>query len=338
MRSVSKTAFYEEDVSGLGVAKDSDDLLHYDLWKSEPGAELTETHYLGFNSPEHGIHGVGYLWYHPNLKMASGGVLVWQGFKRRSLEAEMWDVRMFMDDGFLKDDLWKYTMESGYAVETIAPLKAHRIRYACEETRCSFEIQHEALMPPIMHGSGLHFEQPMRTRGEVRINGTRYDVNATTMRDRSFGALRRERPEQKLPPLAWMNCAFSEKLAFGCTAFDDPAKDTQLAQLFPLPGGKALRGGWLCKDGVPSALVSASKVVCGRMPGSYYPTRVELTLVDQLGRTAEIVGHPIAGNHWATWYNIDADVTLMRWECDGQVGHGDYQEFLWPGYVRHFHP
>lgn len=336
MSSLRKKAFWEDDVPGFGKAEPADDFLHPELSLTEPGYALTETHYLGFNIPEHQIHGLGYLWYHPHLKTVMGGIAVWQGFKQHPLQSEIWDYVSYMSDECLKNDLWNYRLENGYTVTTLEPLAAHRIQYQNERLDNFVDVTLEALAPPVMLGTGMHFEQPMRTRGEIRLRGKSYTVDGTTVRDRSFGQLRREYLVP-LPPLAWMNAAFSADFSFGCTAFDDPAHQPEWLGSFTLPGNNPLRGGWVYRDGLLSKIVKASKRTVRRR-GSFYPDRVELTMVDERGRTLEILGQACAGAQWQTWHNMDSNVNLMRWECGGAVTHGDYQEFLWPEYVRQFHP
>lgn len=335
MSANTKLAFWEDHNEGLGQVTEADDLLHPELSKVEPGYQLSETHYLGFNVPEHAIHGVGYIWYHPHLKTLMGGISAWQGFKQHSLQSEIWDYVSYLSDECLKDDLWHYKLENSYEVTTIKPLTSHRIQYQNAAIDSWVDVSLEALTPPMVLATGRHFEQPMRTKGEVRLRGKTYTVNATTVRDRSFGQLRREYLVP-LPPLAWMNCGFSENLAFGCTAFDDPKKKPHWAGAFTLPNDNPLRGGWVYKDGVSSPVVKASKT-CNRRPGSFFPDKVELTITDALGRTLEITGQTISGVNWRTWHNMDSNMCTTRWECNGQVAHGDYQEFLWPEYIRQFH-
>lgn len=336
MSTVSKKAFWEVDVPGLGQAKESDDLLHPELSKSEPGHALTETQYLGFNIPEHDIHGIGYLWYHPNLRTVMGGIAVWQGFKRHPLQSEIWDYVSYLSDDCLRNDLWRYQLENGYKVTTLKPLIAHHVEYQNAASDSFVDVRFEALTPPVMLATGMHFEQPMRTWGEVRLRGRTYPVDGMTVRDRSFGQLRHEHRVPS-PPLAWMNGVFSADFAFGCTAFDDPAKSPEWAGAFRLPDDNPLRGGWIYRDGAVSRIVQASKSVVRRR-GSLYPDRVELNVVDDRGRSLEMTGRSCAGVNWQTWHNMDSNINLMRWECDNAVAYGDYQEFLWPEYIRLFHP
>jgi len=121
------------------------------------------------------------------------------------------------------------------------------------------------------------------------------------------------------------------------TAFDDPAKNPEWLGAFTLPENNALRAGWIHKDGRSTKIVQASKVTV-RKKGSLYADRVELTVVDDAGRTFDITGQSVAGVTWQTGHNMDSNINLTRWECDGAVTYGDYQEFLWPEYIRRFHP
>ncbi|WP_019873346.1 DUF7064 domain-containing protein [Sporichthya polymorpha] len=336
MSEDSKRAWWDETSPGLVQAQETDDFLRPDMTAREPDPTCTETHYFGFNVPEHQIHGLGYVWYHPNLKTVTGGIAVWQGFKDHPLQSEIWDYVTYMSDECLEKDFWHYRLQNGYEVTTIEPLRSHRIQYSSPATDSAVDVTLTAMAPPAMLGSGMHFEQPMRTRGTVRLRGVDYAVDGTTVRDRSFGQPRREHLVP-LPPLAWVNGAFSEDFAFGIMAFDDPARGPEWAGVLDLPGGNSLRTGWVRKDGVTAEVLSVSKRTV-RRPGSFYPDTVEMTVVDRLGRELEIVGATCAGVQWQTWHNMDSNICLTRWECEGQVTHGDCQEFLWPEYVRRFHP
>jgi hypothetical protein len=132
----------------------------------------------------------------------------------------------------------------------------------------------------------LHFEQPMKSSGQVRLRGKTFDVTGGTVRDRSFGQLRHDY-RIPLPPLAWMNAAFCNGFAFGCNAFDDPTRNPEWAGSLTLPENNPLRAGWICKDGRSTKIVQASKVTVLRK-GSIQLDHVELTVVDDTGRIFEI--------------------------------------------------
>lgn len=98
-------------------AEPSHDLLHRELTKVQPGAALTETQYLGFNIPEHGVHGLAYIWYHPNLKVVTGGVYAWTGIREHNFECEIFDFVTYMDDTCLEKDLPAMVQSSGQHLE-----------------------------------------------------------------------------------------------------------------------------------------------------------------------------------------------------------------------------
>jgi hypothetical protein len=187
-----------------------------------------------------------------------GGIAVWQGFKQHPLQSKIWDYVSYMRDDCLKNDLWRYRLENGHEDTTIEPLVSHRIQYENTASETHGGRHTRRADSPIMLGTGVRFEQPMRTTGEVCLRGKTFTVDGTTVRDRSFGQLRREY-QVPLRPLAWMNAASSENFAFSCTAFDDPTKGPEWAGAFSLLDENPLRGDWVFKDGVVSMIARASK-------------------------------------------------------------------------------
>src|SRR5271156_6103201 len=181
MSTLSKKAFWEAKNDGFGEATEAADLLPPLLSANEPGYALTETQYLGFNVPEHEIHAVGYLWYHPHLKTVSGGIAVWQGFKDHPLQSEIWDYVTYMSDECLKGDLWHYRMENSYEVTTVKPLSTHRIQYDSPASDSWVAVALEALAPPVMLDPTMHLEQPMKCSGQVRLRGKNFDVTGRTV-------------------------------------------------------------------------------------------------------------------------------------------------------------
>jgi len=142
---------------------------------------------------------------------------VWQVFKDHPLQSEVWDYVTYMSDECLKDNLWHYRMENSYEVTTVKPLSTHRIQYDNPASDSWVDVTLEAVAPTVMLDTNMHFEQPMKTSGQVRLRGNTFDVTGGTVRDRSFEQPRHEY-RVPLPPPAWMNASFSNGFAFCCTA------------------------------------------------------------------------------------------------------------------------
>src|ERR1700722_17867427 len=81
--------------SGFGHATSTDEYLH---GTGPVGDSLTETWYWGFFVPERRINCYAYCWVHPNLHVASCGLMIYEGIKAHHLEAELFDMPMFLSD------------------------------------------------------------------------------------------------------------------------------------------------------------------------------------------------------------------------------------------------
>mgnify|MGYP001617600960 CR=1 FL=1 len=64
--------FYIAQNSGFSQIGPQDDLLHPEINKLITADSATETQYFGFCVPQEKIHGLGYLWHHPNLGVVTG--------------------------------------------------------------------------------------------------------------------------------------------------------------------------------------------------------------------------------------------------------------------------
>ena len=333
MKESRKEEFWEQKNEGFAAADPSQDLLHRELCKTQPGAALTETQYLGFNIPEHNVHGLAYIWYHPNLKTVTGGAYAWTGIKEHNFECELFDFVTYMNDDCLAKDLWDYELENSYHVQTLEPLKRHRIRYNDPARGNRFDIHYEAIIPPMIQSSGQHLEQAMRTTGTITLRGKEYELKGTyTVRDRSWGALRAEK-HTSLMPLNWMTGILDETFAFGCTAFDTPEISPDAYPGLIVPGGQTVKGGWVWRDGEMVPILSAVKRTI-RDRRTLIPQIVEMTMTDAKGRDYKVRGTITAAANWRVWHNFDSWICQARWEYDGKVFHGDAQECHWSDFVH----
>jgi hypothetical protein len=328
---MSDQPFFLAHNEAIGEASPADDMLHPEQNRGIEGDSLTETQYLGFNIPEHSIHGLGYIWHHVNLRIITGGLMVWRGVKRFAVEAELFDVRGFLNDKALANDLHEVRLENSYAVRVIEPLKRLHMSYE-DGSRGNFvDLDYSAITPPVMFGDKKHFEQGLKVRGKLVLRGQEFEVNCRNVRDRSWGKLRPEAP-MSVPPVSWMTGCFGDDFIFNCNLMDHAGSNFQATGQFAVPVERALNGGWISRKGRITRIVKAHKQL-DRDPESFMPRSVTLRTTEEDGRETTMRGQLVAACPWAVWPNIHANISLMRWEMDGCIGHGDCQDVLWTDYV-----
>lgn len=331
---MSDQPFFLSANEGFSEASPQDDFLHPDKNKSVEGDSLTETQYLGFNVPEHNIHGLGYLWHHPNLGVVTGGLMVWQGIKPYSASAELFDMRDYHNDRVLANDLHEFRLDNSYSVKVIEPLKHLHMNYGDAKRNNHVDLDFTAVTPPVMFGDGNHFEQGLRVKGSLVLRGKEYQVNGFNVRDRSWGKLR---PEELMPvpPVSWMTGWFGEDFMFNCSLMDHAGSCPLSTGDFALPEERALTGGWVARDGQIRRIVKARKKV-DRDSKTLLPRSVTLGFTDDQGQEVEIIGKLKASCPWSVWSNVHSYISLMQWEMDGRVGNGDCQDVFWNDYVHHW--
>lgn len=124
-----------------------------------------------------------------------------------------------------------------------------------------------------------------------------------------------------------------ENFVFGCTAFDTPELSSDLYPGLVVPGGQNVKGGWVWQNGEMIPVLSAKKRTT-RDPRTLIPQTVEMEMVDAQGKTYAIKGTIVAAANWRTWHNFDSWICQARWEYDGKVFYGDFQECHWADFVH----
>ncbi|MGH9036263.1 MAG: DUF7064 domain-containing protein [Acidimicrobiia bacterium] len=330
----STSFFMNPQAAGFGPYTEADDLLHREMNSEVSDPSLTETQFLGFSVPEAGIHALNYLWVHPNRELLTGGVWVWQGIKRSQLSAELFDMRQFMDDEPIrKGDLIDYELPMGYRVKVLQPLEKIHIAYDDPSRDNAFDVTLTAVMPPAMIASGKHFDQAMRTEGQVVLRGRRHQVDGYTVRDRSWAEVRPEDP-RPVPPIHWVTGVFSDDFAFNMMGVDDPSTGPVWQEAFPQGGAlTAINRGWVWRDGELAGLESTSLATrWNRDTG--YPVAHTLQITDTKGRELSLNGTITASCSWAPWSNANMLISLCRWEYEGRTAWGDSQTATWTDFVQ----
>ncbi|MET0988868.1 MAG: hypothetical protein ABW034_26065 [Steroidobacteraceae bacterium] len=310
------------------------DLLHPEENAKVQHYACTETQYLGFSIPEADIHALNYIWHHPKMQTVMGGTLIFQGFKPMTLAAELIDMRQYMSDASLANDLHDYTLDNGYRARVLEPLKRFRVSYTDAQRNNAFDVELEAVMPLAMWSTGRHFEQACKTKGELLLRGKRYQFNGYTIRDRSWGEARME-DQARIPGTTWMTGTFSEHFAFNCNAIDHPDGNPLWKDSFRITGDDALLGGWVWANGKISPIVKARKVI-PRDRRTLFPTQVELAITTVDGGEYELQGKVKAACPFNPWMNCYTPICLVEWSCKGQVGWGEAQDIQWNDFVTEY--
>jgi hypothetical protein len=332
MTTETDRPFYASQNTGIGTVVPADDLLHPKLNSEVEADTATETQYFGFGVPGQQIHGMGYLWHHPNLQVVSGGVFVWKGHSRYMPDAEICDYRAFMRDTALAGDLHDYRLDNGYGVRVVEPLQTLHMSYEDTTRNNSVALDFNAIAPPVMYGDGRHFEQPMRVSGDLVLAGRHYDVNCYTIRDRSWGRSRTE-DHMSLPPITWTTGIFGDDFGFNCTVFDQAENNAQAAAAPTMPKENTVSGGWILRDGAVSRVVEVDKKI-RRDPQTGLPLEIDLRLTPEEGQPIEVHGTLEATFPWSCWPNMMLLLGQMRYECEGRVAYGDIQDGYWHDYLR----
>lgn len=307
----------------LGTYRSEDEDLHLGYQSKNSSFELNETQLFGFSVPEAGIHSMLYTWVHPNLNVISSGVFVAQGMRKYHGSADICDFRTYMSMDELSGSLVSYRTSAGYQVEMIEPGKKFRTRYEDSERNNFFDVYHTAAQPPCMWPNETHFDQVMRTEGEVIIRGVRYEVNGTHVRDRSWGETRSE-ALRAIPPLSWMSGVFDDGLSFLLVAHDDPDFDPIWRENFTVGSEDILKFGWVIIDGETKPIISVRKLT--QYDGDLFPTRVEMDIITQAGHELRIVGEIKGGFLFNAWHGTRWPICMTRWTCGHRSGWGEVQD------------
>lgn len=291
-------------------------------WPENAPFDLTETSYFGFNIPEERINAEIYYWYHPRLGVASGGIYIWQGIKPMQLAAEYFDYRLFMP---MPENIVDCEQPNGVRIDMLEPNRRFRVRFEDAQRDTRLDLELTAIMPLAVRARGGHFTQAMRTRGQLRLRGRDYVIDGHYTRDRSWGDPRREIPLD-MPPLGWTVGVFDDDFAFHLTAFDSPEHHPEWAEVYPnLKSGANHLWGYVWRDGELLAVRSVDQHVQREADG-IAPSAVTLRIEDTEGRHYDIRGHVEARLPRQAWENMMAFFSLTRWECEGRVGYGDWQD------------
>lgn len=331
---MSEGAFYTNQWGlQLRETTSADDFLHPELCSRIGKPNCVETQLLGFSIPEENIHSINWWRHHPNMGHLCGGTFVFQGIKRNFLESELCDFRTFMTDAALKNDLHSVTLDNGYHSEVIEPMKRHRITYSDPFRKNSYDIHYTAVAPAAaLAKSSGHFDQTMLAKGELYLRGKRFDVDALTIRDRTWGEVRDEK-HASIPAVSWMAGRISDDFSFVVLAHDHPDLDPVWKGHFDLPAEKVLLAAWIWRDGEMCSATSIRKIT--RYDEiNWCPRSFEFQMTDTKGREYDVKGKITAAAPYSPYLNIQSWMCLADMTVNGVQAHCDFQDLQWTDFLN----
>jgi hypothetical protein len=301
--------------------------------KQGHGYQASETSYFGFNIPDKAINGEIYVWFHPNLRVCSAGVFIWQGIKIGALEGEYVNYQNYLP--YPDGDILNYRLPIGLEVCAHEPLKRIRIAYRDASAATDFELLFSAGRPPVGRPGGGHFTQVMKVEGQLRLRGETHTVDGFFTRDRSWSEERSEEP-RAVPARTWFAGIADRDFAFHASAYDDPAT-AEWASAFPsLAAADRFRWGYLFKDGELIQLTDCINKRTTRAHDGVSPTAYSFDLVASGGRTYHVDGEVKARLPFHMWPNMVTHYSQVQWHMDGRTAWGDAQDIHFADYVRQF--
>jgi len=283
----------------------------------------TETSWWSFNVPERALGGWLYVQVRPHQNSTAGGAFVWDA--EASLPWELpffaWFTHQKLPEGL---DLRAARLPSGVEITQVEPGMVYDLGYRFrDETDFRADLRFTGIIPPFPYPAGVppfsassHFDQPGHVTGRITLRGETIDVDCYAVRDRSWGP----RPEHwgRTGRLSYAFGTVDQQTAF--LVFCAPSSADPFTDI------EAVMTGYLLRDGVTGRLVSGIRT-SRRDPADGMVRAIALSLVDELGRRAEIHGESLSRmalpRHRVTFNS------LMRWDWDGQECFGEDQD-LWP--------
>jgi hypothetical protein len=323
----------------MSIITEKDDLLH-----EAPNNHYTwtETNWFGLMAiPEERLQFEPYVWLHPNLKVAYGGLYVARGVKRDQLACEYWDFRSWLP--FPEGNLDDYRLDNGLAIKILKPLTTYQIDYVDAARKTELHLLWEATMPPVPFPMGEHLEQTGHVKGSLVLAGVAHKVDFFAIRDHSW-VFRPEAPKIGRRPIAMLNCGFDPDFSF-CLTLPDAAY-TRSGSASEAPGWLAqanVTGSefvpfcWVQKGGTTRQVRSAVQRTTRDSTG-FRPTQVHAEFVDDRNEKYTVTGEVVnmVPFHWMQ--NNLIRTCLTSYDCNGRKGWGNFAESLENDVVREMLP
>ena len=257
----------------------------------------TETCWFTFTVPDRLLSGQLYPFFRPNLGVVAGGAFFWddQGSQPWNCRYAKQFWHLPLPDGPLSD----IELSNGIRYRCLEPLTRYEVGYRDPDgDDLVVELVFEAVAEP-NYLSGAHLDQPGRYTGTIVLDGETIDVDAFGFRDRSWGGRTQFGSGLAGSPASrggYSYATASERDGFHAITMD-------------FGEGCIAIHGYLLRDGQWARLSGGRRTVLQRDDTTGAPTRVQLDLEDERGRT--LVAEGIGRNS----FGVHLNPNLFTWNC-----------------------
>ena len=309
-----------------------------------------ESSFTTFRVPERQLFGILYHYFRPNQDtvMAGPWFVDTTGDEMSNCRYNGFDWHLPMPAGA---DMFDFTCENGYAVQTLEPQRAYRHTY--QAPGCEFDLTFTAdRLPVAMQSAGErintgmrdfvqdvaaartgHYEQTGVMNGSLVLEGESVEVvDAAVIKDRTWGPRRILIPQRK-PRGSYMFARADKDNSFQAFAMSDRPWEQDPIVGAPDP----VVSGFYVKDGVEGRLVSGTRRVVERRADGR-PVREVLEAVDEHGRELSATGEIVSLLKWHSPYGgVMTHWCYENWTFDGHVdAPGELQDWLMGRHLSHW--
>jgi hypothetical protein len=290
----------------------------------------TETCWFTFTVPERRLSGQLYPFFRPNQGVLASGAYFWDELGMSAPDATY--ARQFWHLPIPDQPLSDIELPNGIALRCAEPQQSWEISYRDPDTDdaslgVSLDLTFTGVQKPNYLGES-HLDQPGRLRGVIRLFGEEISVDSFGFRDRSWGS--RSQFGQGIHGTGSAHGGYSYATASERESFHAITMDFG-------EGCVAIHGS-VVRDGVWSKVQSGSRRVTKRHSQTGHPDRVELELIDELGRRVQASGKCLNGLGFFLNPNLYTVNCLTEWEFDGLTAFGeDHDNWSATGIRRFLH-